>query len=119
MPEATRRYTAPEGSDGEVMTAVGPTPIDATDLPADQIVQLEMMVTSGMLEAEGDAIDIQRELDPSKYHMVQNKVTQAAAMRRPYQGADQRLQTTRKMGGKVASTGGSGVTTRNLGSDKK
>jgi hypothetical protein len=114
MANEVRRYLAPEGSDGEVMTAVGPTPIDATDLPADQIVQLERMVTSGMLEAEGPEINLVRELDPSKEHMLENRVTQAAAMRRPYQGAQQKLQITQRGGSKVTGTGGSGVTTRTV-----
>jgi hypothetical protein len=122
MAQTARRYMAPEGSDGEIMTAVGPTPIDATDLPADQIVQLERLVVSGVLEAEGDEINLVRVLDPSKEHMLENKVTREGAMRRPYQGAEERLQITRR-GAKTPSVGGSGVTTRNVdpgkGVDKK
>lgn len=120
MPQAgSRMYYPAEGGPEEVGTAVGvigKEGLDASELPADQIIQLDRLVTSGMLEAEGPAMDAQRELDPSKQHMLENKVTQAAALRKPYAAPADKLAITREMGGKTTVAGG-GLSTTNQTAD--
>ncbi len=110
MTEA-RRYFPAEGGPEEIMTAVGPIGaggLDAADLPADQCIQLDRMVTSGILEAEGPAMDPVRELVPHMQHMVENKVTRMGAQRRPYAKASEKLAIVKRETPKSAVVGGGG-----------
>src|SRR5205085_12666666 len=99
MPEAgSRKYFPSEGGPEEIMTAVGligSGGLDAADITADQCIQLDRLVTSGVLEAEGPAMDPVRELVPHMQHMVENKVTRMGAQRRPYAPAAEKLAITK------------------------
>jgi hypothetical protein len=124
MPEVgNRNYRASEDYPDGIMTAVGMITtggpeFDVEQLTADQAIQLDRMVTSGILEADGPAMDPVRELVPHMQHMVENKVTRMGAQRRPYAPAKQKLEITRDMAPKSAVVGGGGQTMVQVTQDK-